>query len=56
MKAIAESTGRNVKQIKEDLKKEGDLGKVAMVGKKLYRPADPRRRATSRGHCSSPSR
>ncbi len=32
MKAIADSTGRNVKQIKEDLKKEGDLGKVAMVG------------------------
>lgn len=31
VKAIAESTGRAAKQIKEDLKKEGDLGKVAMV-------------------------
>lgn len=31
IKAIAESTGRSAKQIKEDLKKEGDLGKVAMV-------------------------
>ncbi|BEJ11729.1 hypothetical protein CspHIS471_0201890 [Cutaneotrichosporon sp. HIS471] len=42
MKAIAESTGRNVKQIKEDLKKEGDLGKVAMASrnkqKTLFKP------------------
>lgn len=31
VKAIAESTGRNANKIKEDLRKEGDLGKVAMV-------------------------
>lgn len=31
VKAIAESTGRAMPKIKEDLKKEGDLGKVAMV-------------------------
>ncbi|AAW45295.1 hypothetical protein CNBH3980 [Cryptococcus deneoformans B-3501A] len=30
IKAIAESTGRAMPKIKEDLKKEGDLGKVAM--------------------------
>ncbi|KIR34105.1 DNA ligase 1 [Cryptococcus deuterogattii MMRL2647] len=30
VKAIAESTGRAMPKIKEDLKKEGDLGKVAM--------------------------
>lgn len=32
VKAIAESTGRSPAKIKESLKKEGDLGKVAMVG------------------------
>lgn len=31
VKAIAESTGRAMPKIKEDLKKEGDLGKVATV-------------------------
>lgn len=31
VKAIAESTGRATTKIKEDLRKEGDLGKVAMV-------------------------
>jgi DNA ligase-1 len=31
VKAIAESTGRNATKIKDDLRKEGDLGKVAMV-------------------------
>lgn len=31
IKAIAESTGRATTKIKEDLRKEGDLGKVAMA-------------------------
>lgn len=31
IKAIAESTGRNLPLIKADLKREGDLGLVAMV-------------------------
>ncbi len=31
IKAIAESTGRSLALIKADLKKEGDLGLVAMV-------------------------
>ncbi len=31
MKAIAESTGRSPAVIKADLKREGDLGLVAMV-------------------------
>lgn len=31
IKAIAESTGRSLSLIKSDLKKEGDLGLVAMV-------------------------
>ena len=31
VKAIGESTGRSNAKIKEDLRKEGDLGKVAMV-------------------------
>jgi DNA ligase 1 len=31
IKAIAESTGRSLAVIKADLKKEGDLGLVAMV-------------------------
>ena len=31
IKAIAESTGRSLSVIKSDLKKEGDLGLVAMV-------------------------
>lgn len=35
IKAIAESTGRATTKIKEDLRKEGDLGKVAMVGSQL---------------------
>jgi DNA ligase-1 len=33
VKAIAESTGRAVPKIREDLRKEGDLGKVAMVSR-----------------------
>lgn len=33
VKAIAESTGRSNAKIKEDLRKEGDLGKVAMVSR-----------------------
>lgn len=39
VKAIAESTGRATSKIKEDLRKEGDLGKVAMVSlpPKLHR-------------------
>lgn len=36
MKAIAESTGRSTAVIKADLKKEGDLGLVAMVGVNLH--------------------
>jgi hypothetical protein len=32
IKAIGESTGRSLSLIKADLKKEGDLGLVAMVG------------------------
>ena len=32
LKAISESTGRSIPNIKSDLKKEGDLGLVAMVG------------------------
>ena len=35
VKAIAESTGRATTKIKEDLRKEGDLGKVAMVGRQI---------------------
>lgn len=31
IKAIGESTGRNISIIKAELKKEGDLGLVAMV-------------------------
>jgi DNA ligase 1 len=31
IKAIAESTGRKPKDLQVDLKKEGDLGLVAMV-------------------------
>lgn len=34
VKAIAESTGRATTKIKEDLRREGDLGKVAMVSKR----------------------
>ena len=36
IKAIGESTGRSVSLIKADLKKEGDLGLVAMVHAHLY--------------------
>lgn len=32
IKAIGESTGRSLQLIKAELKKEGDLGSVAMVG------------------------
>lgn len=32
IKAISESTGRKPQSVKDDLKKEGDLGLVAMVG------------------------
>ena len=32
VKAISESTGRSMAVVKADLKKEGDLGLVAMVG------------------------
>lgn len=35
LKAIAESTGRSMTVIKQDLKKEGDLGLVAMVSSSL---------------------
>ena len=35
VKAIAESTGRAVPKLKDDLRKEGDLGKVAMVSQSL---------------------
>ena len=35
VKAIGESTGRSLQLIKADLKKEGDLGLVAMVRKYL---------------------
>jgi hypothetical protein len=31
IKAISESSGRNAAKVKADLKKEGDLGLVAMV-------------------------
>jgi len=31
IKAIAESTGRKTKEVQTELKKEGDLGLVAMV-------------------------
>lgn len=33
VKAIGNSTGRSPAKIKEDLKKEGDLGKVAMLSR-----------------------
>lgn len=33
IKAIGESTGRGISTVKADLKKEGDLGLVAMVCK-----------------------
>jgi DNA ligase-1 len=36
IKAIAGSTGRAAPKIKDDLKKEGDLGKVAMVSFHLH--------------------
>lgn len=36
IKAIAESTGRSLAVIKSDLKKEGDLGLVAMVRIRLF--------------------
>lgn len=36
VKAIGESTGRSLSLIKADLKKEGDLGLVAMVHAHLY--------------------
>jgi DNA ligase-1 len=36
VKAIGESTGRSLQLIKADLKKEGDLGLVAMVRKCLF--------------------
>ena len=36
IKAIGESTGRSLATVKSDLKKEGDLGLVAMVCNGLY--------------------
>ena len=36
VKAIAESTGRKAKEVQNELKKEGDLGLVAMVGSMAY--------------------
>jgi hypothetical protein len=45
VKAIAESTGRTGAKIKEDFKKEGDLGKVAMVSYRL-----PTQGVTARAH------
>lgn len=40
IKAIGESTGRKPQSVKEDLKKEGDLGLVAMVGPLLQKDPD----------------
>lgn len=37
MKAIAESTGREMKKIKESYAEIGDLGVVAMVSGRNYR-------------------
>jgi DNA ligase-1 len=37
VKAIAESTGRAAPKIKDDFRKEGDLGKVAMVSSPILR-------------------
>lgn len=37
IKAIGESTGRSLQVIKAELKKEGDLGLVAMVSGTLRR-------------------
>ena len=36
VKSIGESTGRAIAKIKEDLRKEGDLGKVAMVSNTVH--------------------
>lgn len=36
IKAIAESTGRSLSVIKADLKREGDLGLVAMVRSSIH--------------------
>lgn len=38
VKAIGESTGRSLSTVKADLKKEGDLGLVAMVNHSSLRP------------------
>lgn len=55
IKAIAESTGRASTKIKEDLRKEGDLGKVAMVSGATRCVADSRRiRGITSRRCLSP--
>lgn len=36
IKAIGESTGRSLSIVKADLKKEGDLGLVAMVSVRFF--------------------
>lgn len=40
IKAISESTGRKPQSVKDDLKKEGDLGLVAMVGPLFCKDSD----------------
>lgn len=62
MKAIGDSTGRKLQQVKEEFKKVGDLGEVAQVRRLLCsrrRKADlvasDRPRVRSRRSCSSPS-
>jgi len=53
VKAIAESTGRATTKIKEDLRKEGDLGKVAMVSCNSWAVLTNRTRETINRQCSS---
>ena len=38
IKAISESTGRSISTLKAELKKEGDLGLVAMVCRRILAP------------------
>jgi DNA ligase-1 len=54
VKAIAESTGRATTKIKDDLRKEGDLGKVAMVcPQSTCSHSQGRTRGTTSRPCSS---
>lgn len=59
VKAIAESTGRATTKIKEDLRKEGDLGKVAMVGAipslRIYLQAELEKQPTYDVQAKSPN-